>query len=412
MRFEENKNFNLIQLLGIFLLMLASNACIDPIDVKTLTFEDVLVVDARITNEYKTHQIKLSNSYTFEEESPNPETNAQVVIIDDLGGSITFIEDNSNPGTYYSAIEFAAEAGKIYQLQITTASGEQYESTPTPLTAITKIDALYAEKGVDNFNNGGISIFLDSYDPSRNSNYYRYEFEETYKIIAPYWVPDDIYVENYPPYAFSIGPKTTEQRICYNTLYSNDIILAQTTDLEEDRIERFQVQFISNRNPIMAQRYSILVKQYVQSIEAHTYYKTLKKFSSSDDPFSQNQPGFIQGNISSLSHVDEKVIGIFEVSSVDEQRIFFDYVDFYPQLSKPPYYVDCDQSAPSARVYPGDNYPPPLQDYILRGVVKYLDLNPKFPDPEDENAGPYLVVPAACGDCTVLGTNVKPDFWQ
>ena len=31
--------------------------------------------------------------------------------------------------------------------------------------------------------------------------------------------------------------------------------------------------------------------------------------------------------------------------------------------------------------------------------------------PENASEGDYKVVPRICGDCTVLGTNVVPDFW-
>ena len=35
-----------------------------------------------------------------------------------------------------------------------------------------------------------------------------------------------------------------------------------------------------------------------------------------------------------------------------------------------------------------------------------------FGAPEDEEGeGPYRVVPRFCIDCTVFGTNIKPEFW-
>ena len=84
-------------------------------------------------------------------------------------------------------------------------------------------------------------------------------------------------------------------------------------------------------------RYSILVKQYVQSLAAHTYYETLKEISDNGSILSQTQPGFFRGNISSVDNPREKVIGFFEVSSYSEKRIFFNFSDLFPKTPAPEY---------------------------------------------------------------------------
>jgi len=74
-------------------------------------------------------------------------------------------------------------------------------------------------------------------------------------------------------------------------------------------------------------RYSIFVKQYVQNFAAHTFYQTLKDISGSESILSQTQPGFFAGNIKSDDNPNEKVIGFFDVSSVSNKRIFFNFSD-------------------------------------------------------------------------------------
>ena len=385
-----------------FTLGFSTNSCIDPFDVQTLGFEDALVVEALITNEFKTHQIKLSNSFKFEDFVPPPETNAVVYIADDKGGRIDFTE-TFEAGVYSSNIPFAAELGKMYQLFITTSNNKSYESKAIPMTNIGKIEKVYAERGTNNLNEDGVAIFVDSYDETGNSRYYRYEYEETYKIIAPFWTFQDLIIESpVPPYELRLENKTTEQRICYKTEFSNGINLTETTDLLEDRVEKFEIRFIKGINPIISHRYSILVKQYVQSIDAYTYYKTLKKLSSLQNGLAQNQPGFIEGNIRPSFNTDEKVIGIFEVSSVSEKRMFFNYKDFYPDEALPQYFSLCEQNSPALR--DPDGGPSDLITDLQNGFKYYTDNNPL-------SNNPYVLVPPACGDCTRLGTNIKPDFW-
>ena len=395
-------------LLGCF-----HHACTEQIDVNTVSFESVIVVNARITNQFIQQEVLLSNSFPLEEDSSIPESNASVLIVDDTGNEFNFYESET-PGKYISFKEFEAEPGRSYQLKIKRADGKNYESKATQLTQVTQIDDLYAERGFDGRNNDGMFIYVDSSDPSGNSKYYLYEYQETYQIIAPYWVPQDLVVseENNPFFRYSIVDKTSEQKTCYNTVNSVDIIQTTTIDLTEDEVKKFEVRFMNADDPIISSRYSILVKQYVQSLEAYTYYKTVKKLSISENVFSQNQPGFVQGNIVSVDNQNEKVIGMFEVSSVSEKRLFFDYADYYPNNSELFYFVDCEFSKPMDVNLAPSNSPPPLQSQIMDGSVKFFDFNQAYPSDIFPNDGPIIVVTSGCGDCTEFGTNVKPSFWE
>ncbi len=390
----------------IFILLgLLLNRCVEPIDIEqSLNFENAIVIEATITNELKHQEIFLSNSYKFDDDKPLAETNANVQIVDSALN--TYIFEEASPGKYISMNEFSAQSDIEYQLLITTKEGKTYNSKKEKLPSITKIDNLYPIREMDDFGNDGLSILIDSYDPSGNSMYYRYEYEETYKIIAPYWSPKDLLVS--PTYELYFAPKSKEEQICYNTVLSNDMIQTETNNLSEDRVTKFNIRRISIENPIITTRYSILVKQYIQSLEAYTYYKTVKKLSGSGNVFSQNQPGFISGNIFSVDDRNEKVIGFFELSSVSSKRLFFNYTDLFPNESAPPYFEDCTIFAT------GVGSPPPpkgeennLTYVISSGQAKYYSKNL---DPE-EGEGPYDLVRRACGDCTVLGSNIKPDFW-
>jgi len=390
----------------IFILLgLLLNRCVEPIDIEqSLNFENAIVIEATITNELKHQEIFLSNSYKFDDDKPLAETNANVQIVDSALN--TYIFEEASPGKYISMNEFSAQSDIEYQLLITTKEGKTYNKKKEKLPSITKIDNLYPIREMDDFGNDGVSILIDSYDPSGNSMYYRYEYEETYKIIAPYWSPKDLLVS--PTYELYFAPKSKEEQICYNTVLSNDMIQTETNNLSEDRVTKFNIRRISIENPIITTRYSILVKQYIQSLEAYTYYKTVKKLSGSGNVFSQNQPGFISGNIFSVDDRNEKVIGFFELSSVSSKRLFFNYTDLFPNESAPPYFEDCTIFAT------GVGSPPPpkgeennLTYVISSGQAKYYSKNL---DPE-EGEGPYDLVRRACGDCTVLGSNIKPDFW-
>jgi hypothetical protein len=381
-------------------------SCVKEIDFETETFESALVVEASITNEEKKHEIKLSRTYRFEDEGPAPETNAIVKVVS-TNGDILFEETEA--GKYISMVAFAAMPNINYVLQIKTSDGRSYKSNETNLTQTTQIDNLYAVRETNDDGVNGMSIYIDTFDPTGNSNYYRYEYEETYKIIAPKWVDMDLIVvaDEWPDCFVELIPRP-DTRVCYNTVGSIDNIQGATTQFTEDRLTRFLVRQISSENYILSWRYSILISQYVQSIEAYTYFETLSDFAGEGSLFLQNQPGFIGSNIGSENSSQEMVLGFFEVSSVSSKRMFFSYDDFYPNEPQPPYAVACDELSPEIDLGHPTDLCGPLLVLIDGGTILYYQVN-ESPGPRE---GPFYIVTAECGDCTRLGVTTVPDFWE
>jgi hypothetical protein len=389
-------------------------SCTEPYALQTNTFEDAIVIEATITNELKKQEIKISRTFTLEENTPRLETNAEVYVTDDLGNQYNFEEES---GKYVSASEFQATAGRQYSLFVNTSDGKQYSSSKETLTTITPLTEINANRKI-NFGVEGVEITANSYDPSGTSKYYRYEYEETYKIVSPYWSKDSLITYNSFPggdIVFDTIPKNNiNSKICYNTEFSKEIILENTTNYSEDRIVNFPVRFIPKNNSIIAHRYSILVKQYVQNIEAHTYYKTLKDFSGSDNVLSPNQPGFVVGNIKNINNPNEKVIGFFEVTSVSSARLFFNYTDFFTDEPNPNYPKDCElqQFNTSIPFFPCNGGGLDELGYCTKGSfgLRQVLLNKVSLFYKQELPFYYMVIPQ-CGECNRIWSNVVPSFW-
>lgn len=409
------------------------SACIEPFEFETRDAEDVLIVEATITDQVERQNIFLKRASSLEEvnlrpEDYNPnvpklpdvdltnyEENASVSIIDDVGNSYEFIE--SEPGTYISGIVFAAESGREYQLVILTSNGENIESDFRTVPGKSQINNVYAEKTINDEGTEGIAIYVDGEDATGSTDYFRYIYEETYKIIAPRWTSREFVVIDERNFELGetpiieVRPRAQEEQTCYGTESSTEIILANTLNLQSSEVQRNIVRFISRDNAILSHRYSILVKQLLQSQIAFQYYERLKSFSKSESVFSEIQPGFLEGNLTS-SIGRETVIGYFDVSSVSEKRIFFDYVDFFEGDELPTYFFNfnCDRlfSVPLIRV---EGCPEPLPVQIRWELVEFWGLNDGTANIIENCPGPYLHTPRICGDCTALGSNIKPDFW-
>tara|TARA_R110002073_G_scaffold108336_1_gene243301 strand:+ start:9215 stop:10378 length:1164 start_codon:yes stop_codon:yes gene_type:complete len=378
--------------ISLFMLLATTNSCIEEFNAGTIEFEDAIVVEATITNEFKYHTVILSRTYKFEDYGPTAETNATVRIVTSSNTTYDFHE--TSPGTYISNAPFSAQSGNSYQLAI-TSKGKEYVSKSIELrNSSSTIDNVYGIRETDRNGRDGIAVYVDSFDPTNSSKYYGYESDETYQIVAPYWVPDQFIIINQDPIQFEIGPRTKEERECYITLKSFDRLYVKTTLLSEDRISKLLIKFIPFNDLRVNSRYSVLVRQYIQTAEAFRFRETLNNLSTSQSLFSQSQPGFLAGNISSVDNPDEKVIGFFEVSTVSEKRFFLNRSDYTTE----PFSWFCRPYEPS----PPDT--PTLSTLIRLDRVSYFSGGRAPFDP-------IVVVQKACGDCTELGSNIKPNFW-
>lgn len=367
--------------------------CTVEIVLETKDFEDILVISANITSETKQQEINLSRTYKSGLQDIK-ESGATVIVTDDLGNRYEFRENN--PGNYVSDISFAVQLGRNYSLNVSTRDGNSYNSENVSPINTAFLEDVRAEAVIDNDGVEGVGIKVDSFDPEEKARYFRYEFEETYLIQALFNNSRDLIIKTLNPIEFEIVPKSKEENICYNTLFSNEILIASSAETTDGRVNNFQINFIPRDDLKVRRRYSILVHQYVQSREANAFYKALQDFSSNENLFIQTQPGFISGNIKAESNT-VRVLGFFEVSMVSSKRIFFNFRDVFPEGLSSRYTLGCD-----IEEFEPDFYQV-LISRLQSGRVKFLSFDPE--------SNIYSITRDICVDCTLFGTNVKPDFW-
>jgi len=393
--------------------------CTEPYQLETTTFENVLVVESSITDELDFQKVKLSRAIRLEGEGVAPESNAQVRVTDNSQNEYIFTE--ADPGTYISNDLFKAEPNVEYRLFIKTTNGTQYESRAEYLSVEAEINNLYAEEEILN-GESGVQVYVDSNEDVGEANYFRYEYEETFKVVTPYNITLDVDLAVFDPLDFDINVQDTEEekQVCYSTRLQTEIIQANVTNSTGNNINKLPIRFVSGSDYLLSERYSILVKQYVQSFDSYNYYKTLKELGSFESLLVENQTGFVQGNISSKNDIDEKVIGFFEVSSVASKRIYFSFSDY--SFAKPNYPYVCEidtldyRDATSIdgdrndRLWLYTRFEKETPPWELLDI-EYLDGgtdpwgNPVF-------IPIYFLLTPQCGNCTTFSSNIKPEFWE
>lgn len=418
------KNYRLHSIMGCVAMLLAISSCIEPFEVETQGFEAVLVVDARLTDEIKQHQITLSRARPFEQDSITPERNAQVSIIENSGTSFEFEE--TAPGHYVSVSVINAKSGNDYELKITTSNGASYTSATETMPEKVPIADLEFKRETNDLNEDGVAVVLNNESLGNQPRYFRYDYEENYEIRAPNWDPfefdiiDSIACTDGDAFEVAIKVKNSlKGRICYGQKSSSKIILASTDNLEGNVVSDFQVRFVNRENYILTHRYSIQVNQYSQSADAHSYYQSLEAFSVSQNVFSETQPGFLSGNVSSETDSEQNVIGYFETAAISSRRIYFNYEELFPEESLPEYPVSCSNIGNPLLIPEGyhctmldgsgvcdGNCDSPLITQIQAKLLVFAAEKEPF-----DRIAPFYTLPYACGDCTVLGSDIKPDFW-
>ncbi|MGO1584917.1 DUF4249 family protein [Mesonia sp.] len=398
----KNIKFILFLLIGFGTLL----SCTEPYELSSDFFEEQIVIEASITNRFENQRIKVSKTYPIDSTIYQPSTGDVSVKIKNEQGLEFIFSYNEEKEAYFSEQPFKAQPDTEYTLEV--VSNQDIYTATSILTTETVLASLNAQKTTNQDGVEGLEVVANSYDPSGTSQYYRFIYEETYKVTAPYWSNKKATVTEIPPEevwldpTYEIGWEIDEDiytERCYKTNYYQQPVLTQTLSLNEDRLTNFPVKFIPKTNYSINERYSIKVTQYVETFDAYNFYKTLNNLSSSGEILSPNQPGFVKGNIKASSDPNKKVIGFFDVVATSSKRIYFNHQDFFEGEPLPPYFIDCDIIGLSKGI--------PSERFRLISNINTDYLHLFQPDGEI-----YWMVKPRCSDCAIYANPEPPEFWE
>ena len=313
-----------------------------------------------------------------------PELNASASIISSSGASYP-LTDTANTGIYSSA-PLNLDITQQYSIAITTSDGQKYSSDPVPCKQTPPIDSLYWQQPSD------LIIYVNTHDPTGNTRYYRYDYQETWEhdaqLSTPWIAVND---------TLEATDSTNQKAQCWNTAPSTHIIVATSAALAQDNIVAFPVETIPLGDARVDIGYSILVRQYAMTEDAYNYWLLIQKTSQQLGTLFDIQPTQLIGNIHCLTNPSAPVIGFISASSVQQQRI-----NIYPSSLS-------------------DNWTHNSPGVNCNTIEIGYNANdfPVFSYP-DTSYGPYyfngpdslVLAPNFCTNCLYFGgTTTKPSFW-
>lgn len=338
-----------------------------------------LVVEGFINFSGESTDIRLSRTTNLKTIQPKPELRA-ILNIESEDKQLYKLSEmgNGNYTTY-----FIVDPTKKYRLNIKTIQGDLYQSEFVQPKVSPQIDKINAE-----IKQNGVQISVDSHDDTKNSRYYKFEYEQTWTFYTKY--ESQLVLKN-----GKIVPRSANEDIhfCYSSDYSSNIIIASTAQLSNDVLSHFPITFIPSGDERISARYSVLLKQYAMSEREYKYWETLKKNTENIGSIFDPQPSFVSGNIRCLTNSDEKVLGYVGAGNITRKRIFLDRTELPGTWKKDDIY-SCQLDIIDKSVLPQFSYP---TNYVL----VY----------QDDFTGIYYATDIKCVDCTTRGTKTKPSFW-
>jgi len=312
-----------------------------------------------------------------------PELNAVASIVSSSGASYP-LTDTANTGIY-SSIPLNLDITQQYSIAITTSDGQKYSSEPVPCKQTPPIDSLYWQQPSD------LIIYVNTHDPTGNTHYYRYDYQETWEhdaeLSTPWIAVND---------TLQATDSTNQRSQCWSTAPSTNIILATSSALAQDIIVAFPVETIPQGDARLEIGYSILVRQYAMTENAYNYWLLIQKTSQELGTLFDIQPTQLIGNIHCLTNPSAPVIGFISASSVQQQRIniyissLTNWIHNSPGLNCGTIEIGYNASDFPAFSYPDTSYGP----YYFNG-----------PDS-------LVLAPSFCTNCLYFGgTTIKPNFW-
>jgi len=371
---------------GLFMLV-TMVSCRDPFEPELSTFStEVLVVEGFIELEGESI-VRLSKTSPLQSEiTGNLVSSAFISLSDGEDNRWDFVE--LEEGIY--SLEGSFSENSTYFLHIQLSNGHTYRSEPLIPVITPEIEVLDYIRDED-----GVEIFVSTRG-TEAAQYFLWTFEEHW-IFQPGVVSQLIYENG------TVRRRSEQERIdrCWDSNINPSIVLQNAARFEDNRILQRELVRIPNLSEKLTQRYSIEVKQMAIDQSAFDFWDILRRNSEDVGGIFSPLPSLITGNIQSLSEEVPQAIGHISMGKTSTKRIYIDLDDVFPWPVFIPEYEFC--------FVLNDTIPPNLAStqFASGNLVPARDIFNQM----GVLLG-YRASSRACTDCTLRGTNVRPEFWE
>jgi len=372
--------------------MTAFFACKEPFEPELSQADlSVLTVEGYLDTEGKASELYLGYTRRIYGENlgpgSTPALGAEIYLLSSSGQRY----DLSDQGGGFYLFQNDVAEDDTYQLKISFGGTESYTSDPIRPMISTAIEDVNYEK-----DERGVEIYVTTRG-SREVDDFIWTFSETYafspKFISPYI---------YRPESQDVETRLPEETIyhCYRTLKSPDLILETSSNFDENVIFKKPITRIFPGDERLSNKYSILVSQMALSPDAAEFWEIMRQNTDDIGTIFSPMPSNITGNLTNDQDPEAAVIGYVSMGVIQQRRLFIRVQDVSPWTNDLNAYFDCELDADTV---------------TASGYEERFGTGVKFPAmavfAQSSIIG-YRSALRRCVDCTLRGTNVRPDFWE
>ena len=377
---------NKVRFLWAIVLTAALSGCREKYDPPVVSTEKKhLVVEGVLNAGNGPTDITISRTFKLDDTARiTYENNAQVTV-EGADNSVRPLNSFGN-GIYHSP-NLGLTIGQQYRLRIITPDGNEYLSDFVVAKQTPEIDSVGWKQTSE-----GVRFYVNTDDPTNNTVYYKWDFDETWEINTYYtsfYIFDGGIVRERDP--------SENVTICWKHNPSNQIVVGSTARLQSDVVFEGPINFIPKNDERLAVRYSVLLRQYAIDKAGFEFYELMKRNTESVGSVFDPQPSEVWGNIRCISDPSNMVIGYVSASTVEEKRMFVTN----PELQNWVY----PQYCPSTEIV---NHP----DSLILAYTTGLSPIDAIYSPNGFVIVAYLSASRPCVECTARGGSlVRPSFW-
>lgn len=162
------------------LILIFALGCEDPIQIDLPTNANLIVVQGWVTNELRNHEVVLTRTQGFNDQSgPSYVNGARVTVFDNQGDPFLYQQEEN--GLYRSIEAFEGQIDAIYKIEVILPEGDTIDSPPVLMPRLVTIDsvAFNTDEELSNENPNLLETInfpvIFAQDPPDIRNYYRWK---------------------------------------------------------------------------------------------------------------------------------------------------------------------------------------------------------------------------------------------
>ena len=304
--------------------------CIDPVEPE-FEFKEGLVFIEGIATTVK------GGSYVIINKSVNEfginktkfENGAYVSFVNSLTGQV--VELVELEGAYVPSIEFMANVGEQWEIDVVLEDGRQYRSQPETVlesVPISNIKATYNPELQYNDGTGsfepGHAISISFNDPVNEENYYYWTFKSYENLLVCQVCFDGIFRDGL------CGPTSISTPDYFNYTCDTDcwkVRYPESISLFDDKFSNGKTTtdlIVANVPLYTKENIVVEIQQLSLTPDAFDYYKVLKDLVDNNSGFNAPPPAALIGNIYNPNDPDDFVFGRFTAAATSSTDIFIE----------------------------------------------------------------------------------------